>query len=248
MDMEIKDALTERMSERARERRERRKKAARRNGILFLTVLLLSVLCYSGFRNAYSGVPGNRKTQNGNSHTDDAPDRLPGKNIELPEYVQQDFIPVNSYSRPGRWLEHVNAVVIHYVGNPGSTAKANRDYFASLADGRENTYASSHFVVGLRGEVIQCIPLTEVAYASNDRNSDTIAIEVCHPSADGKFSDATYNRVAELTAWLCETFDLAPSDGVIRHYDVYGKVCPRYYVEHPDAWETLKSDIADMIS
>ena len=39
-----------------------------------------------------------------------------------------------------------------------------------------------------------------------------------------------------LTAWLCEEFDLAPAD-VIRHYDVTGKICPKYYVDHPEAWE-----------
>ena len=43
-----------------------------------------------------------------------------------------------------------------------------------------------------------------------------------------------------LTAWLCEEFDLAPAD-VIRHYDVTGKVCPKYYVDHPEAWEDFRS-------
>ena len=35
-----------------------------------------------------------------------------------------------------------------------------------------------------------------------------------------------------------------PSSDVIRHYDVNGKRCPLYYVEHPDAWEALRGDIA----
>ena len=92
-------------------------------------------------------------------------ERLPGEDIAVPDYVERDYLPVNPWSRPGTPLEEINAVVIHYVGNPGTTAKANRDYFAALALGRDGTYASSHFVVGLEGEVIQCIPLTEVAYA-----------------------------------------------------------------------------------
>ena len=97
---------------------------------------------------------------------------------------------------------------------------------------------------GLEGEVIQCIPLTEIAYASNSRNEDTVSIEVCHPDADGAFSQVTYDRVVELTAWLCESFQLDPGADVIRHYDVTGKECPLYYVDHPDAWEQLKSDVA----
>ena len=30
---------------------------------------------------------------------------------------------------------------------------------------------------------------------------------------------------------------------VIRHYDVTGKICPKYYVEHEDAWDTFIDDV-----
>ena len=169
---------------------------------------------------------------------------LPGEDIAVPDYVERDYIPVNDWSRPGTPLEDINAVVIHYVGNPGTTARANRNYFASLASGKEGTYASSHFVVGLEGEVIQCIPLTEIAYASNTRNGDTVSIEVCHPDETGEFSPVTYDRAVELTAWLCREFKLDAEQDVIRHYDVTGKECPRYYVEHPEAWEQFRADVA----
>ena len=61
---------------------------------------------------------------------------------------------------------------------------------------------------------------------SNTRNSDTVAIEVCHPDETGKFSAVTYDRVVELTAWLCREFRLKPEKDVIRHYDVSGKSAP----------------------
>lgn len=169
---------------------------------------------------------------------------LPGEGVTLPDYVQKDLLPVNPWSRPGTPLEKIDGVVIHYVWNPDTTAQANRNYFASLASGEEGTYASSHFIVGLEGEVIQCVPLTEIAYASNERNEDTIAIEVCHPDETGEFSDVTYWRTVELTAWLCNTFHLDPEKDVIRHYDVTGKRCPLYYVEHPEAWEDFLVDVA----
>ena len=172
-------------------------------------------------------------------------DRGPeAEDVAVPDYVEQDFLTVNEWSRPGTELEHINGVVIHYVGNPGTSARANRNYFESLSSGAEGTYASSHFVVGLEGEVIQCVPLTEVAYASNQRNDDTLSIEVCHPDETGEFSPVTYDRVVELTAWLCRTFKLDPSRDVIRHYDVTEKECPRYYVENPEAWEQLRADVA----
>ena len=172
-------------------------------------------------------------------------DRGPdAEDVPVPDYVEQDYLTVNPYSRPGEPLEKINGVVIHYVGNPGTTAHANRNYFEALASGLENTYASSHFIVGLEGEVIQCVPLTEIAYASNTRNGDTVSIEVCHPDETGEFSPVTYQRTVELTAWLCREFRLDPSQDVIRHYDVTGKECPRYYVEHPEAWDDFRADVA----
>lgn len=168
----------------------------------------------------------------------------PPETVQLPDYVDPQLLSVNPYSRPGDALEQVRGVVIHYVGNPGTSAQANRNYFESLSSGVEETYASSHFIVGLEGEVIQCVPLDEIAYASNSRNSDTVSIEVCHPDESGQFSPVTYGRVVELTAWLCRTYRLSPDEQVIRHYDVTGKVCPKYYVEHPEAWDAFRADVA----
>ena len=168
---------------------------------------------------------------------------VPGADVSAPEWVEQDILPLNPYSRPGTPLETIDGVVVHYVGNPGTSAAANRSFFANLAVTHE-TYASAHFVVGLEGEVIQCVPLTEIAYASNIRNEDTVAIEVCHPDETGAFSPAAYQQVVELTAWLCRTFDLDPDTDVIRHYDVTEKLCPLYYVEHPEAWDAFRADVA----
>ena len=169
---------------------------------------------------------------------------LPGEDIPVPDYVEKDYLTVNEFSRPGTPLEKIDGVVIHYVGNPGTSAQANRNYFESLSAGTDGVYASSHFIVGLEGEVVQCIPLTEIAYASNSRNDDTVAIEVCHPDETGEFSAVTYDRLVELTAWLCTTFHLDPGEDVIRHYDVSGKLCPLYYVENPEAWEAFLQDVA----
>ena len=94
--------------------------------------------------------------------------------------------------------------------------------------------------------MIQCIPLDEISSATNDRNVDTVSIEVCHPDESGKFADATYESVVKLTAWLCKKYNLTQND-VIRHYDVTGKDCPKYYVEHPAAWKQLREDIGKEI-
>ena len=160
-------------------------------------------------------------------------------------YIDVEPLTPNEYSRPQIPISSVQYIAIHYTANPGATAMANRDYFENLASTQE-TKVSSHFVVGLEGEVVQCIPTSEMSYATNSRNVDTLSIECCHADETGKFNDSTYDSVVKLTAWLCTRFGLT-SENVIRHYDVTGKDCPKYYVENPDAWAQMKGDIAAQI-
>ena len=149
-------------------------------------------------------------------------------------------------SRPEIESDGITGIVIHYTANPGSTAQENRDYFEGLKDTHE-TSASSNFVVGLEGEIIQCVPTWEVAYASNERNKDTISIECCHPDETGKFTEETYQSMVQLTAWLCRKYSLT-ADTVIRHYDVTGKNCPKYFVENEEAWANFKEDVANALA
>jgi len=151
------------------------------------------------------------------------------------------LLTVNEYSRPGIALERVNGIVVHYTANPGTSAQSNRDYFEGLKDSH-TTKASSHFIIGLDGEIVQCIPCSEWAYASNGRNEDTISIECCIYDESGAFADKTYDSLVELVSWLCFRYGLTEED-LLRHYDVTGKNCPKYFVEQPDAWETFRSDV-----
>ena len=159
---------------------------------------------------------------------------------EAPE-ITEFFLTPNEYSRPGMALEKVNGIVVHYTANPGSSAEGNRNYFEGLKD-THSTKVSSHFIIGLNGEIIQCIPLNEIAYASNDRNADTISIECCHEDESGKFTEETYRSLIRLLAWLCGEYNLKEQD-IIRHYDVTGKECPRYYVRNEELWIELKQEV-----
>ena len=161
--------------------------------------------------------------------------------LEVPAYVDVQIIDIDGASRRGTSLSDINDIVIHYVGNPGTSAQANRNWYAN-----PSSNVSSHFIVGLKGEIIQCIPLHEKSSASNHRNSDTISIEVCHPDASGKFNAATYDSLVDLTAWLVDSCGLTV-DNVIRHYDVTGKECPRYYVRNEDAWNQFKADVKEKL-
>jgi len=164
-----------------------------------------------------------------------------------PDYVDYQPLVQNEYSRPGTALDKVTGIVVHYVANPGTTAAQNRSYFNGLAQSGA-TWASSHFLIGLDGEVLQLIPLDEIAYCSNSRNADTVSIECCHPEEDGKFTDKTYDSLVKLTADLCKEYDLNPLKDVIRHYDITGKLCPLYFVEHEDEWHEFLTDVAALVT
>lgn len=171
---------------------------------------------------------------------------LSGAGIDASEpEIDVELLTVNEYSRPGTETEKIRGIVVHYTANPGSTAMENRNYFEGLKD-THTTEASSNFIVGLEGEIVQCVPTWEVAYASNSRNIDTVSIECCHPDESGVFTNETYRSMVQLCAWLCLKFDLDEED-VIRHYDVTGKNCPKYFVEDEGAWEQFRTDIKEAI-
>ena len=173
------------------------------------------------------------------------PDPIIGAAALFPDLpISEEFLTVNSYSRPGLALTTTpKYIVIHYTANPGSTAEQNRNYFENLKDTGQ-TYASAQFVVGLDGEIIQCVPCNEMAYCSNSYNEFCISIEMCHPDDTGNFNDATYNNCVYLVAQLMNYYNM-DMDSLIRHYDVTGKNCPKYFVEHEDRWEVFKGFVEE---
>lgn len=206
-------------------RRKIKRKKRIRSFVVFLLVVILSVC----------GVFGVMLYKNGGKLPTK---KLNAKTLEVPDYVDKKLINLG-FARTGVKLVEINNIVIHYVGNPNSSAQNNRDYF-----NKPDTEVCSHFVVGLDGEIIQCVPLDEKSNASNNRNLDTISIEVCHPDVTGKFNDATYQSLVKLTSWLCDNSGLKAKD-IIRHYDITGKVCPKYFVDNQSAWQLFLEDVKD---
>lgn len=207
----------------SKKRTKRKIKQRRRFKPLILVILAtLALLC------VFIHTSYNRKN---NSQLDNI------RNATLPEWIDSQIIEIDGVSRDGRKLDSVKDIVIHYVGNPGSTAQQNHDFYAG-----SQSEVSSHFIVGLKGEIILCVPLDEMSAASNWRNNDTISIEVCHPDDTGKFNKKTYKSLIKLTAWLLDLCNI-DENHIIRHYDITGKECPRYYVKHEDKWKKFKNDV-----
>lgn len=179
--------------------------------------------------------------------------------------IIQDWLPINKYSRPGRKLESVLGIVIHWPEWPGASAKRVRDYFAVVA--KEYRFASAQYCLGLDGEIIECMPKDEIAYhcgsktyteqakqifgkyaiASNlSPNLVSIGIEVSHTNRFGEMTEATYKSLVAFVSQLCNEYGLDPGLQVLRHYDVVGwKHCPKYFVDNPIAWCQFLQDIEE---
>ena len=170
---------------------------------------------------------------------------LPAEVFAIHPDWKEDFLTPNEYSRPGDTLSQIKNIFVHYTANPGTSAAQNRSYFEQQKDTHERS-VSSHFIIGYEGEIIQCVPLDEIAYAVQARNGDSISIECCFLAEDGSFTKETYDSLIGLLVWLTDAYDLTPDD-ILRHYDCGGKKCPLYYTENPDKWEQLKADVKDSL-
>jgi N-acetylmuramoyl-L-alanine amidase len=177
--------------------------------------------------------------------------------------IQQHILTVNPFSRPGKALAGVKGLVVHYVGNAGSTAMANRNYWEGLRrqplDDPKAIFASAHYIVGLGGEVIQTLPEGEMGWHVGAKqykpdaisrlgrypNNCTIGMELCHPKADGWFNPQTYDAAAALAAEICKRHSLNPRRDMWRHFDVTGKLCPKFFVDNAEAFERFKADVSD---
>lgn len=244
---------------RAREKRQRRRKMARI--LRYVKIFLLCAVILTGiigityllkttFAVTEADTPGS--TAYASDHDTGSSGSSAGTKIQgLPASVYaahpnwtEDFLTVNEYSRPGDPLKEVNNIFVHYTANPGTSAAQNRSYFEQLKDNHERS-ASAHFIIGYDGEIIQCVPLNEIAYAVQTRNEDSVSIECCYKADNGQFTQETYDSLIRLLKWLTDAYDLEPDD-ILRHYDCGGKKCPVYYVEHEDAWNRLKEDVKNL--
>jgi len=176
--------------------------------------------------------------------------------------ITQKLLTPNPYSRPQTPLHRVKGLIMHWVGNPWTTALFNRNFFEGLKNQdptskKKKKYASAHLIVGLDGEILQCVPLDEIAHHAGPTPQTTkeakrifgdypngclIGIETCHLDWDGRYTDKTWHSAVKLCAWLCQEFGLTEDDIFTHHY-ITGKGCPRWFVRNPDEWVRFINDV-----
>ena len=139
-----------------------------------------------------------------------------------------------------RSIDTIKYIVIHYTANDGDTDEGNGKYFANNV-----VKASAHYFVD-DDSVTQSVPDNYVAWSvggskyNNDggrlygkaTNTNTLNIEICDDVKDGKVypSAKTIENVVAFTKTMMKKYGIKEAN-VIRHYDVNGKACPKYWVD-----------------
>lgn len=129
-----------------------------------------------------------------------------------------EHIPKSGHKRAGTKMT-ATSITIHSTANPKSTALNERNWLVSPSNDRT---ASWHIVVDDK-EIIEAIPLNEVAYHAGKRegNNTSIGIEICESGDRAK----TIQNTIELVAKMLHERKWG-TDKLKRHFDWSGKVCP----------------------
>lgn len=131
----------------------------------------------------------------------------------------------------------IDRIVVHFTATLAS-ARNNATYFAR----NEGQGASAHyFVDDITPEIYQSVAEGDTAWHAGNwaMNCRAIGIEVV--SAGEDFSATEVEKLGWLVKRLMAKYGIGAS-GVIRHYDVTGKLCPAPYVA-ASKWAALKAAI-----
>ncbi len=131
----------------------------------------------------------------------------------------------------------IDRIVVHFTATLAS-ARNNATYFAR----NEGQGASAHyFVDDVTPEIYQSVAEGDTAWHAGDWQMNCRAIGIEVVSAGEDFSATEIEKLGWLVRRLMAKYGIGAS-GVIRHYDVTGKLCPAPYVA-ASKWAALKAAI-----
>ena len=131
----------------------------------------------------------------------------------------------------------IDRIVVHFTATLAS-ARNNATYFAR----NEGQGASAHyFVDDIAPEIYQSVAEGDTAWHAGDWQMNCRAIGIEVVSAGEDFSATEVEKLGWLVKKLMAKYGIGAS-GVIRHYDVTGKLCPAPYVA-ASKWAALKAAI-----
>ena len=131
----------------------------------------------------------------------------------------------------------IDRIVVHFTATLAS-ARNNATYFSR----NEGQGASAHyFVDDITPEIYQSVAEGDTAWHAGDWQMNCRAIGIEVVSAGEDFSATEVEKLGWLVRKLMAKYGIGAS-GVIRHYDVTGKLCPAPYVA-ASKWAALRAAI-----
>ena len=154
------------------------------------------------------------------------------------------------YSRSTR---NIKWIVVHFTANDGDSDESNARYFKNNIK-----KASAHYFVD-DDSVTQSVPDNYVAYSvGGDKykntkgakyfnivnNTNSLNIELCDTVKNGKNDLSAKTRANAILLIKQKTKKYGiDRNHIIRHWDVTGKNCPKYFVEDSYSWNRFLDDI-----
>jgi len=142
--------------------------------------------------------------------------------------ITEKLLSKGKNARSGLLLNRIKKIIIHWIGPyPNQSVHSPWNWWENGSDGK-GIKASAHFILK-DDEVLQSLPLNEVGWHSgDDRNYESIGIEVIPMNNEGEFSKASIETLRLLIAHIRK--EVGNSLTLERHYDgVQKKDCPRFY-------------------
>ncbi len=169
-------------------------------------------------------------------------------------------LSTNTCVRPGTVRKNTVGIVVHWTENPGQSALGVKKYFAEDCV-KNNISTSAHYAIDANN-IIEMMPPNEVAwhcgtsnyweyspyakllmkkYGVASPNYLFIGIECCIDDSAGKFNQGTTDNLKYLIKYLLGIYStIDPTYGIVRHYDITGKLCPKYYAApKSEEWRDL---------
>lgn len=88
-----------------------------------------------------------------------------------------------------------------------------------------SSQVSAHYIVGFQGEIYQCVKDKDIAWHAGNwtYNTQSIGIEHAGYTYQNQWTEAMYQKSAQLTAWICETYGIPKTHQfIIGHVEVPG--------------------------
>lgn len=163
------------------------------------------------------------------------------------------------YKQSNRKVNDIKYIVMHFTAVDGDSDEAEARNFS-----RPGSKSSAHFFVD-DNSITQTVDIKDIAWhcggsVYNDvaktggaklhnicKNSNSIGIEMCDTNRNGNYdiTDKTRNNAIKLVSALMDDYNI-DINHIVRHFDVTGKYCPRYYCPpygSNDEWNKFKQDI-----